>query len=69
MDQGKKFKVRIVRYDQPISFVNEIAQEHDLRYSLASVDTDVRKKEKMIQLLAKSRFNINQGMLTKANVL
>ena len=74
---GTNLKVRISRNDQPLSFVDKVAEGHDLRYALASVDNDVRVADnKMVQLLQKgqtqkldSNFNINQAMLIKAKIL
>ena len=49
---GTNTKVRISRNDQPLSFVDKVAEGHDLRYALASVDNDVRVADnKMVQLL------------------
>ena len=74
---GTNLKVRIGRNDQPLSYVDKVAEGHDLRYALASTDADIRTADnKMIQLLTKaqaqkldSNFNINQGMLIKAKIL
>ena len=74
---GTNVKVRISRNDQPLAFVDKVAEGHDLRYALASVDNDVRVADnKMVQLLQKgqaqkldSNFNINQAMLIKAKIL
>ena len=74
---GTNLRVRIGRNDQPLSYVDKVAQGHDLRYSLANVDADVRNADnKMIQLFNKARVqkldsnvNINQGMLIKAKIL
>ena len=74
---GTNLKVRIGRNDQPLSFVDKVAEGHDLRYALATVDNDVRVADnKMVQLLQKgqapklnSNVNINQAMLIKAKIL
>ena len=74
---GTNLKVRISRGDKPLSYVDKIAQGHDLRYSLAQTDADVRTADnKMVQLLEKARtnkldtnFNINQASLIKAKIL
>ena len=74
---GTNLKLRIQRGDQPLSYVDKVAEGHDLRYALASTDADIRTADnKMIQLLTKaqqqkldSNFNINQGMLIKAKIL
>ena len=34
---GTNLKVRISRNDQPLSYVDKVAEAHDLRYALASV--------------------------------
>ena len=70
---GTNLKVRISRNNQPLSFVDKVAEGHDLRYALASVDNNVRVADnKMVQLLQKgqahkldSNFNIKQAMLIK----
>ena len=74
---GTNLKVRISRNDQPLSYVDKVAEAHDLRYALASVDGDVRAADnKMVQLLQKakaqkldSNFNINQGLMIQAKIL
>ena len=38
---GTNLKVRISRGDKPLSYVDKIAQGHDLRYSLEQTDADV----------------------------
>ncbi len=65
---GTNLKLRIQRGDQPLSYVDKVAEGHDLRYALAATDADIRTADnKMIQLLTKaqaqkldSNFNINQ---------
>ena len=74
---GTNLKVRISRNDQPLSYVDKVAEAHDLRYALASVDNDVRIADnKMVQLLQKgklqqldSNFNINQGLMIQTKIL
>ncbi len=74
---GTNLKLRISRNDQPLSYVDKVAEGHDLRYATASTDADIRTADnKMIQLLTKaqqqkldSNFNINQGVLIKAKIL
>jgi hypothetical protein len=70
-------KIRIERNDQRLSYVHQVAEGHDRRYATASTDADIITSDnKMVQLLSKaqqqkldSNFNINQGMLIKANML
>jgi hypothetical protein len=70
-------RLRIKRGDQPLSYVDKVAEGHDLRYATASTDAEIRTADnKMVQLLTKaqeqildSNFNINQGMLIKAKIL
>ena len=74
---GTNLKVRISRNDQPLSYVDKVAEAHDIRYALASVDGDVRAADnRMVQLLQKakaqkldSNFNINQGLMIQAKIL
>ena len=74
---GTNLSTRIARNDQPLSYVDKIAQGHDLRYALSNTDADVRTADnQMIQLLNKARmnkldsnFNINQANLIKAKIL
>jgi hypothetical protein len=74
---GTKLSVRIRRGDKPLSYVDKIAQGHDLRYALAQTEADVRTADnRMVQLLDKARaikldanFNINQASLIKAKIL
>jgi hypothetical protein len=74
---GTNLKIRFGRNDQPLSYVDKVAEGHDLRYALASTDADIKTADnKMIQLSTKaqaqkldSNFNIYQGMLIKAKIL
>jgi len=74
---GTQLKVRISRNDQPLSYVDKVAEAHDLRYALASVDGDVRTADnKMVQSLQRgkvqkldSNFNINQGLMIQTKIL
>lgn len=70
-------ETRIRRGDKPLSFVDETAQAHDLRYQLAKTEADVKLADKkMIDSLeiAKKKgldnmFNIRQAELIKAKYL
>ena len=60
-----------------MSYVDTVAQAHDLRYGLAQTEADVRTADnKMVQLIAQGRrsgkdsnFNLNQADLIKAKIL
>ena len=60
-----------------MSYVDKVAQTHDLRYALAQSEADVRTADnKMVQLIAQGRrsgkdsnFNLNQADLIKAKIL
>ena len=52
-----QIRVRIARNNQPLSYVGKTAQAHDLRYSLANVDADVRTADKrMVTSLTKAKL-------------
>ena len=67
---GTNLKTRISRNDQPLSYVDKVAEAHDIRYG---VENDVRAADnRMVQLLQKakaqkldSNFNLNQGLLNR----
>ena len=72
-----QLELRIKRGDKPLSYVDKVAQGHDLRYALAQSEADVRTADnKMVQLIAQGRrsgkdsnFNLNQADLIKAKIL
>ena len=74
---GTQLELRIKRGDKPLSYVDKVAQGHDLRYALAQSEADVRTADnKMVQLIAQGRrsgkdsnFNLNQADLIKAKIL
>ena len=74
---GTQLDTRIRRGDKPLSYVDTVAQGHDLRYALAQSEADVRTADnKMVQLIAQGRrsgkdsnFNLNQADLIKAKIL
>ena len=74
---GTQLETRIKRGDKPLSYVDKVAQTHDLRYALAQTEADVRTADnKMVQLIAQGRrsgkdsnFNLNQADLIKAKIL
>ena len=48
---GTQLDTRIRRGDKPLSYVDTVAQGHDLRYALAQTEADVRTADnKMVQL-------------------
>ena len=63
---GTNLETRIRRGDKPLSYVDKTAMAHDLRYSLANTEQDVRNADvRMVQQLNKattmnldSQFNI-----------
>ena len=72
-----QLETRLRRGDKPLSYVDKVAQGHDLRYALAQSEADVRTADnKMVQLIAQGRrsgkdsnFNLNQADLIKAKIL
>ena len=74
---GTQLDTRIKRGDKPLSYVDKVAQGHDLRYALAQTEADVRMADnKMVQLIAQGRrtgkdsnFNLNQADLIKVKIL
>ena len=74
---GTQLDTRIRRGDKPLSYVDKVAQGHDLRYALAQTEADVRMADnKMVQLIAQGRrtgkdsnFNLNQADLIKVKIL
>ena len=74
---GTQLETRLRRGDKPLSYVDTVAQAHDLRYGLAQTEADVRTADnKMVQLIAQGRrsgkdsnFNLNQADLIKAKIL
>ena len=74
---GTNLETRIRRGDKPLSYVDKTAEAHDLRYSLANTEQDVRNADvRMVQQLKKattmnldSQFNIKQASLIKAKIL
>ncbi len=74
---GTQLETRLKRGDKPLSYVDTVAQAHDLRYGLAQTEADVRTADnKMVQLIAQGRrsgndsnFNLNQADLIKAKIL
>ena len=72
-----QLETRLRRGDKPLSYVDTVAQAHDLRYRLAQTEADVRTADnKMVQLIAQGRrsgkdsnFNLNQADLIKAKIL
>ena len=72
-----QLETRLRRGDKPLSYVDTVAQAHDLRYGLAQTEADVRTADnKMVQLIAQGRrsgkdsnFNLNQADLIKAKIL
>ena len=74
---GTQLETRLRRGDKPLSYVDTVAEAHDLRYGLAQTEADVRTADnKMVQLIAQGRrsgkdsnFNLNQADLIKAKIL
>ena len=74
---GTHLETRLRRGDKPLSYVDKVAEAHDLRYALAQTEADVRQADnKMVQLVAQGRrtgkdsnFNLNQADLIKAKIL
>ena len=74
---GTQLETRLRRGDKPLSYVDTVAEAHDLRYGLAQTEADVRTADnKMLQLIAQGRrsgkdsnFNLNQADLIKAKIL
>ena len=74
---GTQLETRLRRGDKPLSYVDTVAQAHDLRYAIAQTEADVRTADnKMVQLIAQGRrsgkdsnFNLNQADLIKAKIL
>ena len=74
---GTNLDTRLRRGDKPLSYVDKVAEAHDLCYGLAQTEADVRAADnKMVQLIAQgirtgkdSNFNLNQAELIKAKLL
>jgi hypothetical protein len=69
--------MQIIRLDKPLSYVDQVAQTHDLRYVLAQTEVDVRTAvKKIVQRIAQGRrigkdrnLNLHQSGLIKAKIL
>ena len=77
MGPNTNLSVRIPRKGIPLSHVDKISKAHDLRYSLAKSEQDIRDADlKMLSLLSKakknkldSQFNILQAELIKTKIM
>lgn len=74
---GTHLTERLKRGDKPLSYVDSVAELHDINYGLAKTNDDIRNADnRMVASLTKAKnqkldsdFNINQAMLIKAKIL